>query len=103
MHRWSKALSYYELEQEIADRLWAFSRRTGVRWDVLVFDKPDEFVTALEKRMDADGVYVVNVVSSPAPRRFQGTLAHRPDIYGIVDIPQRALMWGSRTFDIRSI
>jgi hypothetical protein len=85
------------------NRLWHFSSRVNVLLE-LISEEPQKVIDNLMTEMDERGSnpfrYATGGIFIPALVR---DLAYRPDVRGVIDLPQRALMYGSHYLDITQV
>jgi hypothetical protein len=80
--------------------LWRFSTKVNVLLELFSED-PESVLNAMMDEMDARGSnpfrYVEGSIDIPTLAR---DLAYRPDVMGVIDLPSRRLMYGSRYLDL---
>jgi hypothetical protein len=78
-------------------RLWQISNKVGLRFECVVFERPQEYVDALEKHLDRLGAHPITYVTGYVSRKaLLQALPFRPDIAAVVDTKPGALFWGRR-------
>jgi hypothetical protein len=103
LKRWDKAVSCWEIDRTMVNRMWLAEKRYGIRWELAVFDRGRDFCDAVAERLDAENIPVAIVRAFVSALALADSLAYRPDIMGVVDIPARFAHYGARTVDPRSM
>lgn len=83
--------------------LWRYSSRANVLLE-LISEDPQKVLDDLMNDMDQRGSnpfrYATGNVDIPELTR---DLAYRPDVLGVIDLPKRALMYGSHYLDLSTV
>lgn len=96
---WDAVARETPIEPLALGRCWQWADRAGVRFECVVFDMPHEYAEALEKHLDRLGAHPIVWVSVyKSPQDLQRNLAFRPDVQAVLDVKERAGLWGSRGY-----
>lgn len=83
--------------------LWRLSTRANVLLE-LISEEPQRFLDDMMEQMDERGSnpfrYTEGSIDIPMLVR---DLAYRPEVIGVIDLPARALMYGSHFLDLSSL
>ena len=72
-------------------------------FELLVFRQTLDFTLAVADRLERDGWPIAWTSAWPTISQFQQSLAYRPEVQYIIDIPERLLMWGARGITLREV
>lgn len=88
------------ISRSMLARTWQFSQRNGVSWEVVLIDRPSGWGEELIDRLNRDGMHAIARDLSYADyQEFARDLAYRSYLAGVVDAPERRLVYGSRYVD----
>lgn len=84
--------------------LWNYSTRMGVVIELFAVGEEESFVEGFLNWLDEHVTHPFRSGSvTPDLRVLVSELAYRPDILGVVDLPERGLRYGSRWLDPRQL
>lgn len=84
--------------------LWRFAQRwetSGMRLELLHVGQEQEGVMDLLDKFSANPF--ADVLTFPTFEAIADHLAYRPDVMFVVDVPDRALRWGSRGLNVMEV
>ena len=105
--KWKVFSEKYEeirLDRVALNRLWQFGVRHDVTLDLFSTGIPQDELNGIVDRME--GAYSNPFrwhVAYPSIRSVVADLPYRPDVIGVIDLPERALRYGSRYLDLTRI
>lgn len=90
---WDKVVAKLPLDPLVRGRLLHYY--PYVTMELVVFGQPAVFVDLLEKMLDRQAWPISYVTPFINEAALQRVLPFRPEVKAVVDVPRRALMWGS--------
>lgn len=77
-------------------RLWRTYYHHNLRMDLVVFGEDEEFAQAIQARAEKFNYPVASTWAYPTRYMLAANLANLPHVYGVIDDPQHALVYGGR-------
>lgn len=101
---WDDVARSVVIPNGVLGALWAFTNRTHVQFELVVFDLPTEFSAAFESVLDMRGVHPIRWVTEYESREaLRDNLAFRGDVQAVVDDHDHRFFWGVRGRSIREV
>lgn len=89
------------LDRGMLSRLWLLRRQVGITLELFSEDFDQDFMDGLMDLMDETGVNPFTYANAvPSLALFVQDLAWRPEVQGVIDVPEKGLVYGSKYFDI---
>jgi hypothetical protein len=89
------------MDQGMLSRVWQMTNRAGWAADLIVFGQSDAFAARLLEELDRRGLHAFSwVLPEASPEALARDLPRRTHVAAVLDIPERALLWGSRGVDV---
>jgi len=87
----------YEWDRLMLNRLWQFTNRTPLMVEMAVFGMSPEVCMYVSHSLEETGTNPVNFVNNYTDRQqLVDSLAFRPDVLGVIDLPEFQMMYGLR-------
>ena len=86
------------------NRLWLFTSRNSVNLELFDVGCSKEDMDQVYEEIDSAGTNPFRWVSAHRSNQtLVSSLAYRPEVIGVVDIPERAFRYGSKYFDLERV
>lgn len=98
--RVAQAVAALDINKSMVARIWQFSRRQGISWELAIIGRPDGWGDELIERLDAIGMTgIARTLVYPTVAEFARDIAWRSYLVGVVAEPEQRLMFGSAYID----
>jgi hypothetical protein len=100
---WEKVAQSTNLDRHAMNQLWLFSSRAAVFIELVFFGGSQDYRGHLEARLDR-GLTPFRIVERYETREgLLASLAFRPDVQGLIDVPTKSWQWGARGMSLSAI
>ena len=97
-----KQRAYYD--RLALNRLWQFSSRQGVNLELFDFDCKQDDMDQVSEDLERVGTNPFRWFSAyDSAQTLMGEIPYRPEVLGIVDLPERAFTYGSKFYDLSRV
>lgn len=94
----------YSYDRGTVSRFYLFADRTSITLELVAFDMDDEELGKLVEELDDFGTNPFRYYTAyNSIDRLVAELPYRPEVAGVIDLPQRLLMYGSWGLDFSRV
>lgn len=89
---------YYD--KFLLNKLYLYSNRQDINLELISFTHDDEELEVMFNEMDRTGINPFRYWQTyKSPKKLAEELPYRPEVVGVIDIPERRLMYGHWALD----